>query len=307
MPIQNPLNVKERIVSFIKRRGPSLPVHVAKEVQLSMLFASAFLSELIAERIVNISRMKVGGSPLYFLPGQENMLENFSSFLKNKEKEAYMMLKENKFLKDSELEPSIRVALRELRDFAFPFKNNEELFWKYLTAVESEFPEDKKEINREIEKVEEKPEEIIKEKAIEENITPISKEQETEKHKEEKQVIKEIAKKKLQKKSNKKQTKKQDDTFFNKVKEFLCKESFEITDIVGISKGEIILKIKANQEFIVFAFNKKKITEEDILKTYKKAKEFNLEYKIIFLGETPKRISEFISAIKNLNSIQKMD
>jgi len=33
-----------------KRRGPSLPVHIASETGLSMLFASAFLSELLSEK-----------------------------------------------------------------------------------------------------------------------------------------------------------------------------------------------------------------------------------------------------------------
>ena len=71
-------------------KGPSLPVFIAQETGLSILFASAFLSELIADKRLKISNMHVGSSPLYLVPGQEPMLENFSQYLKNKEKEAYL-------------------------------------------------------------------------------------------------------------------------------------------------------------------------------------------------------------------------
>ena len=89
--------------------------------------------------------MKVGNSPVYFIPGQERLLENFSQYLKSKEKEAFLLLKEKRFLKDNQQEPAIRVALREIKDFAIPFKKPEtdELFWRYFTIPESEFKEQK--------------------------------------------------------------------------------------------------------------------------------------------------------------------
>jgi len=112
MSIQNNLNLKEKILSILQKRGPSLPVHIAKEIDLSMLFASAFLSELVSEKKIKISNMKIGNSPIYFLPGQESMLEKFSQYLKSKEKEAFILLKEKKFLKDKNQDPAIRIALR---------------------------------------------------------------------------------------------------------------------------------------------------------------------------------------------------
>ena len=152
MSTQNTIPVKEKIISIFKRRGPSLPIHIARETELSILFASAFLSELLAEKKIKISNMRVGSSPIYFIPGQEFMLEKFSEFLKSKEKEAFLLLKEEKFLKDSKQEPAIRVALRELKDFAIPFKKDEEIYWRYFNVPESEF-----------EKVEEKVVETSKE------------------------------------------------------------------------------------------------------------------------------------------------
>jgi len=305
MVIQNPLLLKDRIISFMQRRGPSLPIPIAKEIQLSTLFASAFLSELASEKRIKISKMKVGGSPLYFLPGQENMLENFAHHLKSKEKEAFFILKENKFLKDSEQDPSIRVALRELRDFAFPFKSYEELFWRYLTSSESEFQEKKKEeyieIKKEIsiEQVKEKEEIIpLTTSLIKEKLLDIFEKKKEARYKE---------KKKLVKKQPKKSFKKQEETFFNKVKENLNKKSIEIIDIIGISKKEIILKVKEEKEYVLFAINKKKITEKEIVKAYKKAKEYELEFKIFFFGDIPKRIGELMISAKNLQSIEKIE
>ena len=99
--VQDTTEIKEKIISLLQIRGPSLPVHVSSEIKTSILFASAFLSELASEKRIKISNMRVGSSPLYFLPGQEPLLEKFSQYLKSREKDAYMLLKGEKFLKDS--------------------------------------------------------------------------------------------------------------------------------------------------------------------------------------------------------------
>ena len=103
MPTQDTSGIKENILSYIKQRGPSLPVHIAKITGLSILFSSAFLSELLSERKVKISNMRVGSSPIYYIPGQENQLENFSRHLNTKEKEAFTLLQDKKILKDVNL------------------------------------------------------------------------------------------------------------------------------------------------------------------------------------------------------------
>lgn len=333
MVIQNPLSIKEKITSFISRRGPSLPVHVAKEIQLSMLFASAFLSELISDRKVKISKMKVGGSPLYFLPGQEKMLENFSNFLGSKEKEAFQLLKEKKFLKDSELEPAIRVALRDLKDFAFAFNFEDELYWKYLTAEETDFKRPIQEKITEDKKIEEEKQENAKKETNkqEEKIINI-KQPDNNKPVKEKEVINNLEegnntslkkeekldifdkKQKQQKiikapkrKNKKEKTKKQEETFFNKVKEALNKKEIEILDILGISKNEIILKTEENnEEIILFALNTKKITEKELIKASKKSEEFNLKYSILSFGELQKKTKDIVEASKNLKNVEKI-
>lgn len=304
MPVNNPLELKEKIMSFMKLKGPSLPVHIAKEVGLNTLFTSAFLSELISDKRIKISKMKVGGSPLYFLPGQEFRLENFANFLNNKEKEAFNLLKEKKFLKDSKQEPAIRVALREIRDFAIPFKKNDLIYWRFLTVPESEFME-KEEITVPPTAIK-KSISILTTEETSEQSEPISKEKTLDIF-EKKKEFKPKEKKKSLKKQSKKSSKKQEETFFNKIKETLNRKSIEIIDIIGISNSEIILKVKEEKEYILFALNKKKINEKDIIKAHKKAKEYELEFKIFFLGDVPKKIEDFIISAKNLQSIEKIE
>ena len=270
MPEINDLEMKEKIISILKTRGPCLPVNVAKETGLSILFASAFLSEFLAEKKIKISDMKVGTSPLYFIPGQEKMLENFSEYLKSKEKEAFILLKEKKILKDSEQEPAIRVALRAIKDFAIIFKKNEEIYWRYFTVEEIE--------------IKEKPE--IIERRVEHDIH-----------------VKEIKKtKKTQKKKTVKENK-----FFNIVKEFLSGKNMGILEIFKFSKNELVLKIKTgDEEKIIIAYNKKRVNENDIIKANKEASEFNLPYIILSLGKPLKKTNEFMDALKNLSSIEKI-
>jgi len=256
MPSQDTSQLKQKIISLIRFKGPSLPVHVAKEIGTSMLFASAFLSELISEKRIKTSNLRVGSSPLYFIPGQEHLLERFSQHLRSKEKEAFELLSEKKVLKDSKQHPAIRVALTEIKDFAIPFQKDDELYWKYFTVSEQELmqkirefpPEPIIEI-KEPEKILEKP--LVQEKEIK------------------KQIKKKVTKKKGIKK---KASQKKNDKFFNRVKEFLAKKSIGILDIEGFSKNDLRLKVKVNkEEKLLVAYNKKRVTEEDIVKAHKRA------------------------------------
>ena len=138
----NLLETKRKILGILRFRGPSLPVHIAKQTGLDMLFSSALLSELATEKEIKISDLKVGGSPLYFLRGQEARLEEFSKFLPSKEKEAFILLKKKTILDDKKQNPAIRVALRNIKDFAFPIildiGKEKELFWRLYSLPEEE-------------------------------------------------------------------------------------------------------------------------------------------------------------------------
>ena len=74
----------EKILDVLKEKGPSLPINIAKSLEMNSLFISAFLSELSSQNKVKISHLKVGGSPLYFLEGQEEKLEPTLNRIKQK-------------------------------------------------------------------------------------------------------------------------------------------------------------------------------------------------------------------------------
>ena len=76
--MEKALETRERIVEIVKQKGPVLPVHISKEIGSDILMASAHLAELTASKRLKISTIKVGGSPLYYLQGQEEMLQKFT-------------------------------------------------------------------------------------------------------------------------------------------------------------------------------------------------------------------------------------
>jgi len=132
---------QEKILETIRMQGPVLPAKIAKILNTNILLASAQLSELVDSKKIHYSHTKVGGSPVYYLKGQEPRLQELYTNLNDKEKQAYDELKSKKVLKDLNLSPLMRVALRSIKDFAVPINvnhdNKTELFWKwYLLSNE---------------------------------------------------------------------------------------------------------------------------------------------------------------------------
>jgi len=132
---------KNEITKFLEESGPSLPVQVARAIKMDPVFASAILSELISSGKIKTSHMKIGASPLYLIPGQEKKLEKKSEHLKQAEKEAQEKLKKEKIIFDESESPTNRVALRNIKDFAIPFKLKEKIIWKYAFISQEEVNE----------------------------------------------------------------------------------------------------------------------------------------------------------------------
>ncbi|MBI2141260.1 hypothetical protein HYU16_02445 [Candidatus Woesearchaeota archaeon] len=134
--------ITDRVKQLVRMRGPLIPSQISKEIGTNILMASAILSELASKGDVRISNVKIGGTPLYYVQGQEQKLQNYTSNMHQKEKEAYEQLKESGVLKDAILEPVIRVALRQIKDFAKPIEANSdgnvELFWKWYLMPNEE-------------------------------------------------------------------------------------------------------------------------------------------------------------------------
>ena len=314
---------KNKIISFLETNGPSLPVRIAKTIQMDPVFASAILSELLGTKQVKTSHMKIGSSPLYLLPGQEQKLEEHTENLKSIENEAYQKIKENKILKDEDEEPAIRVALRNIKDFAIPFKFQEKIMWKHAFTPEEEIqklismPEEKTPIEDNLvvkdtpvpKAWEVKKEEIKRAKALSEVLVPGVKRPITpdvknvsERAKEESKRIESIFTEKEKPKAQKKKT------FLEQVEEFLEYKNTKIISIEEVDKKKVVAKTESESETaLLFAFNKKKITEDELMKCYKKAKASNLPYHIIILGDLTKKMNNTIDAYKKLLKVEKLN
>jgi hypothetical protein len=178
------MDARTRILEIIKIRGPVTPTQISKELKVDSYVASAMLSELVSSKYLRISRFRLGSSPVYFLPEQDSMLDNFVSCLNEKDRKTAAFLKEKHVLQDSAQDPLTRVSLRNIKDFAIPLEVSHEgksdIFWKYHALPQADTEEaisellgigKKKELPEAIERKPEKKDEqkrIVEEKPDEE-------------------------------------------------------------------------------------------------------------------------------------------
>ena len=134
----DPVETHKKIIGVLDEKGPSLPINIAKALEISSLFISAFLSELTNQKRIKVSSLKVGGSPLYYLKGQEKKLEDYYKYLHPRESEAFLLLREHRVLKDRDQDPATRVALRSIKDFSVGFKMDNEIYWRFVSVSKEE-------------------------------------------------------------------------------------------------------------------------------------------------------------------------
>jgi len=268
-------DVKEKILQLIKEKGPVLPVDITKRINSNILMASAHLSELSSKGILKISNVKVGGSPLYYIPGQEAKLQNFADNLHEKEKKAYDLLFQKKILKDSDLEPVIRVALRAIKDYAVAlqvnFKGNSEIFWRWYLLTNKE------------------AEELIKPSFQEKQIEP------------KKEVPKKIVEpqKKLLTQKKQKPTKIDKNIFLDKISNYLNRNKINTLSKEIIRKTEIDFIVQVPSavgdiEYYCKAKNKKKISDSDLASAFAQGQLRKLPVLFITTGELTKRAKEIL-------------
>lgn len=277
---------KERILAIIKNSGPSFPARIARETSITPLFVSAFLAELVSEKRLKISDLKVGSSPLYYLIGQEKQLENFIEHLNPKQREAFELIKNSEVLEDEKQEPAIRVALRSIKDFAFPINarlNNEvKIFWRYLS-----FPQ---------EKIKEKIKETLSTKSI--SKIPTASEMVT-------------PQEKTKPEPPKTHPQKQGPNFSDQMKDYLAAKDIEIMEEYSAKKREFTGKIRIDthfgkQEYYLFSKEKKKVTEKDLSTALEKSKSEKMPAIFMSPGETDKKAKEYLRHWKNLIKFEKL-
>ncbi len=133
---------RDNILKIVKEKGPLLPSQINKELRTNVLFASAMLSEMVDQKKIHLTSLKVGGSPLYYCDGQEHLLEKFAHRLSEKGYRVFELLKKSRVLRDRDQDPQTRVALREIKDFAVPLEvsadSYTDLFWKFYTLPDND-------------------------------------------------------------------------------------------------------------------------------------------------------------------------
>jgi len=278
------IDLRPKVLDYVMAYGPSLPVQVSKVINSSILFSSAVLSELVANRQVFMSNAKIGGSSLYYTKGQEAKLQRLREYLSDTPKKAYDFLKEKLLLRDKTLEPYQRVAFRELKDFAVPitvkYNNEEFLFWKWYLVTDEQVNEIiKKELGIKPEKQEVKK--------------PAEEEKQLEKTKEEKQET-------LKEKPAR--PKKKD----KEIKADIAMIYFQKNNI-NILNTEQTKKNKENSYFIELPSqignlpylacfkDKKKISDEDLILAHHKGQHHGLPVLFLASGELTKAAEELLN------------
>src|SRR3989338_1869007 len=311
---------KEKILSTIRMRGPILPVQVAKEINFSPLFASAFLSELKDEDKIKISNMRVGSSPLYYLPGQEVMLEKFVPYLNQREKEAFQKLRQEKLFEDANQDPVVRVALRAIKDFAIPVKvrvdGEMKLFWKYFTLSDEEIAQVINKDNKKEEALREDRPSVAGLEEDEEEVPLVAEplvNQESSLNEGERSLAEKTnASDDERSLAEKKRDKVIDNGFAINVKDSLSRKDIEILHVVAEKKKEFEAKVRINtdlgkQNYYVIAKDKKSVSDADLVKADKKARAEKLPAVFMAPGELNKKGRQFLEQWGNLVRFERLE
>jgi outer membrane biosynthesis protein TonB len=277
---------KNKIIAFLKENGPSLPVRIAKVIDMAPMFASAILSELLGEKSVKTSNLRVGASPLYLLPGQEQRLEEHADNLKPVEKEAYLRLKEKKVLRDENETPVMRVALKGIKDFAVQMNNGDQIIWRYAFISDEEADDI---LNRRAKKEEPKKEdqpEVMEDEPKKEKIEKPKKE-----------------KKKIEKLPVEKEKIDEETDFQEEVREFLSKKKLEVLKEIESSKKEIVATIRVRSnlgdlDFLLVAKNKKTTNEEELQQALQRASHEQMPCLYLIKKEPSKKVLSSIESNK---------
>jgi len=323
---------RDQIFEIVRQKGPILPVQLSREINQNVLIASAILGELVSAGKIKFSYTKLGGSPLYYVDGQEPKLQQLYSQLHDTEKKIYDLLKEKKILRDKQLEPAFRVALRNIRDFAIPLEINmndtTEIFWRwYLISNEDIKPfihnlleseeEGKKKIEKEAIKKEiltkqeaKTPLENIPSKPIEKPIPEaelrerlrqeLLKELREELRKEimmQRPEINKTEQKKLEKERKKKEID-ESDPLLLRTKKYCQQKNIKILSYeIIIKKKEIDLLISVpsavgNISYYCKTKNKKKITDNDLSNAFLKGSQKKMPVLFLATGNLLKKTQE---------------
>lgn len=305
---------KIKITSYIKINGPVVAQNVAKKMNLPSFLASALLSELLGDKLIKASHLRVGGTPLYFVSGQEERLDGYTKFLAFKEREAHKMLKENGILEDKTLDPPIRVAFRIIKDFAVPLSvssgGEERLFWKFHTLSGEEAQNKIKELLKKSpksNKVIEGPKANVEESKTVQGIIPVIPEvpeqKETLFEQEQRSALEKVVKPKARKKKA--------NMLPLKVQEWANRENVVIKEELE-SEGKMfraIVGVKSaigSLDFLLIAIDKKSVNEGELALCYQEGLDKKLPILLLMNGKPSKKGQKILEGFKGHVTMRKL-
>lgn len=133
---------KEHVLEAVKMRDYVVPSDLIRQFNVNTFIIGAVLSDLVNDKKLAITTVKIGGSPAYYAPEKKENIQQLVKYLNEKDKVTFTILQAKKVLADAEQTPLVRVSLRAIKDYAKPIEvtaNGEtKLFWKWYLATDQE-------------------------------------------------------------------------------------------------------------------------------------------------------------------------
>ena len=301
----------QKVLDALKELGPSLPLQIKKQIGMGdTIVIGAKLSTLTAKKEVKYTKLKRGGSPFYYLPGQEEKLQDFYENLNEKDQKTFLLLKDKKVIQESKVDPLTRVSLSNIPDFSkkllINHKGEKIIFWKYyLTSDEKALELIRAILKPNISNG------ITQVKSLSTNNTSEQKFLEESKEVQEKSFA--SIKKETQQIIQNTNYEKDGSEFETKLLDFLKQKNILLKNIVSIRKNseydlnvELTLEI-GKIEFYVKAKNKKKSNEGDLSVAYLESLKRRIPCIYLTSGEVTNKLRETISKdFKGLILIEKI-
>jgi len=285
----------EKIVMLAKVK-PLQPADVAKAADVDTIVAGAILSDLSSKKLLKVSHLKVGSSPLYYVPSNKEQLLKFIDYLNEKDKDTVNLLKEKKVLRPSGESPLVRVSLQNIKDFAVPLevvlKDRKEIFYKWFLLSDDE-------AKLIIEHILEKSESFQRKEKTSENVEkqePLVKKQEKIEERSKPVVKKELQEKKF---VEKRMSAPSIDSFFEKNK-------IKIMQVIENKKKsacEYLIKLPTpvgSVKFFCAVLTKSKISDADISKVIVKSQMRKLPGILLFSGKMTNKAQELSRNISEI-------
>lgn len=110
--------VNDKVIAFLKDNGPSLPVEIGKSISYNSFVTKAILLELINKGLVKKSKRAIGGSLVYYIEGQADLMrQRLYDDLGIPDKKVLDKIKAKGRVKVSDLTPHERAFIKGLLDF----------------------------------------------------------------------------------------------------------------------------------------------------------------------------------------------